>query len=139
MKVAYSTTVEELTAEQLDGFFVGWPNPPSAETHREILQGSSHVVIARDEETGRVIGFANALSDGVLTAYIPLLEVLPEYQGDGIGREIMRRMLEQLDRFYMIDLLCDADLEQFYRPLGMQPTTGMLVRNYENQNGKEGS
>ncbi len=28
-----------------------------------------------------VVGFVNALSDGRLSAYIPLLEVLPDYRG----------------------------------------------------------
>ena len=48
----------------------------------------------------------------------------------------MRRMLEQLGDYYMVDLLCDPDLESFYRPLGMQPATGMMVRRYERQDGE---
>ena len=39
-------------------------------------------MLARDD-AGRVVGFVTAISDGVLSAYIPLLEVLPEYQGAG--------------------------------------------------------
>ena len=34
--------------------------------------------LALDKDT--VVGFATATSDAVLSAYIPLLEVLPEYQ-----------------------------------------------------------
>ncbi len=132
--IEYRTTTDRLTPEQLTGFFVGWPNPPSPETHLQILNGSSHVVIALEHD--RVIGFAYAICDGLLAAYIPLLEVLPEFQSRGIGKEIMSRLLGQLGNYYMIDLLCDADLETFYRPLGMQPATGMLIRNYEHQNGR---
>jgi hypothetical protein len=32
-------------------------------------------------DNGRVIGFITAVTDKVLSAYIPLLEVLPAYRG----------------------------------------------------------
>ena len=45
-----------------------------------------------------------------LTTFIPWLEVLPEYQRQGIGDELMRRVLADTDRFYSVDLVCDAEL-----------------------------
>ncbi len=131
----YSDSVEGLTADQLDGFFVGWPNPPCPQTHLKLLQNSAHVVLAVDEETGNVVGFVTAISDEVLTAHIPLLEVLPAYQGRGIGGELMRRVLEQLSKLYAVDLLCDPELQAFYERLGMRRAVGMMVRNYERQSG----
>lgn len=95
---------------ELGGFFVGWPNPPSPETFLRLLHGSSHVALAIDG--GRVVGFITAVSDGVLAAYIPLLEVLPEYQGRGIGRKLVQEMLEQLAGFYMVDLNGGPDLRR---------------------------
>lgn len=136
--VDYTSSTDGIDAAMLDGFFVDWPNPPSPSTHLRLLASSSHRMLAVDRAASRVVGFATAVSDGVLAAYIPLLEVVPAYQGRGIGREIMRRLLEQLDDYYMVDLLCDPDLETFYRPLGMQPATGMLVRRYEHQSGRGG-
>ena len=35
--IEYVYSVEEITAAQLHGFFVGWPNPPSPEVHLELL------------------------------------------------------------------------------------------------------
>lgn len=133
--ITYVTSGENLTPDQLNGFFDGWPNPPSPETHLKLLRNSTHVVLAV-ADTGQVVGFITAISDGVLCAYIPLLEVLPAYKGQGIGQELTRRMLQQLRDFYMIDLLCDPELQPFYGRLGMQKTTGMLVRNYVRQAGK---
>lgn len=134
--IRYLDNVAGISAEQLTGgFWVGWPNPPSAETHLRLLKKSYAIVIAIDDETGQVVGFINAVSDGVLSAYIPLLEVLPSYQLRGIGAELTKRMLDQLSHLYMIDLLCDEDKQPFYAKYGMLPTTGMLVRNYENQAG----
>jgi len=133
--ISYTDSIVGISAEQLQGFFVGWPNPPTPETHLRILEGSDAVMLARDETSGAVVGFITAISDGVLCAYIPHLEVLPEYQGRGIGSELLRRMLERLRTLYMIDLLCDPDVQPFYERLGMRRATGMLIRNYDRQSG----
>ena len=136
--IAYVDSVETLTPDRLIGFFVGWPNPPSPEAHLRLLAGSDHVVLAVDQRSGRVVGFVTAISDGVLSAYVPHLEVLPAYQGRGIGTELMRRMLARLDGLYGIDLLCDPEVQPFYARLGMRPAQGMLIRNYERQSGSPG-
>lgn len=133
--IRYLYSPEAVQAEQLQGFFVDWPNPPRPEAHLKLLNGSSHVVLALDEESNRVVGFITAISDGVLSAYIPLLEVLPPWKGQGIGQELTRRMLERLRGLYMIDLLCDPDLQSFYQRAGMFPATGMMLRNYDRQSG----
>lgn len=133
--IRFVDSLGDTTPEQLQGFFAGWPNPPSPQTHLHILQNSAAVELAIDDESGRVIGFINALSDGVLTAYIPLLEVLAEYQGQGIGRTLVERMLARLGDLYAVDLLCDPELQSFYAQAGMRPATGMLLRSYARQSG----
>ena len=80
-----------------------------------------------------VIGYITAITDGVSAAYIPHLEVRPSWQGQGIGSELVRRMLAQLRHLYMIDLMCDDELQPFYERLGFRPWTGMLIRNYDRQ------
>lgn len=134
--IVYTDSLAGITADALrGGFFVGWPNPPSAETHLRLLKGSAHVFLALDNVTGNVVGFVTAISDGVTCAYIPHLEVVPSYQGHGVGTELMSRMLETVHDLYMIDLLCDESVQAFYARLGMHPATGMMVRNYERQSG----
>jgi ribosomal protein S18 acetylase RimI-like enzyme len=130
LSLEYTDRLDGIEPRHLEGFFVGWPNSPSPERHLEILRGSAAVVLARDSQN--VVGFANAISDGVLSAYIPLLEVLPDYQGRGIGSELVRRLIDRLRGLYMIDLCCDAELEPFYRRLGfLTLDRGMGIRNYE--------
>lgn len=133
--IHYTVDLAGVMADQLQGFFVNWPNPPTPDTHLRLLHGSDAIELATDEETGQVVGFATAITDGVLSAYIPLLEVLPGYQGRGIGSELIRRLLKQLDHLYMIDLICDADLQPFYEKQGLRPASGMMVRNYARQSG----
>ncbi|MGH9755364.1 MAG: GNAT family N-acetyltransferase [Blastocatellia bacterium] len=133
----YTSSIESVTAENLDGFFVGWPNRPSPQTHLELLKNSDEIILAIDEHTGKVVGFVTALTDRTLSAYIPFLEVLPAYQGQGVGKELVRRMLERLSDLYAVDLLCDSELQLFYAGLGMQQAYGMMIRKYERQAGKK--
>ena len=133
--IRYQNNLENIAAENLEGgFFVGWLNPPTPAKHLEVLHGSSHVILALEDS--KVVGFITAISDGVLAAYIPLLEVLPEFQSRGIGKELVRQMLEMLSDFYMIDLLCDENLQAFYAKSGMLEGQGMLIRNYKRQSGE---
>ncbi len=135
MNLKYATTLEHISEKQLNGFFVNWPNPPTSKTHLEILQNSSHIVLAIDENSKNVVGFINAISDNILSAYIPLLEVLPNFQNQGIGKELVTNMLAQLSKLYMIDVVCDSSVKPFYEKLGLRPLIGMVKRNYQNQNG----
>lgn len=134
MPITYTASIEGVTTDHLrGGFYKGWPNPPSPETHLRVLQGSAHVVLAKDGVN--VVGYITAITDGVLAAYIPHLEVLDSYQGRGIGSELVRLMLEKLRTIYMIDLICDVDVQPFYERLGMMRYTGMIKRNYDRQSG----
>lgn len=134
--ISYIDSIVNITADNLYGFFVGWPNPPSPETHLKLLANSDKIVLAVDDETGNVVGFITAISDGILSAYIPFLEVLPAYRRKGIGQELVRRMLEKLKGLYMADLLCDSELQPFYARFGMKAVSGMILRNYGRQSGK---
>ena len=134
--IAYVDSVQNLTLDSLAaGFFDGWPDAPSRETHVKLLRQSDFVILAMDESTEKVIGFITAITDGVLSAYIPLLEVLPQYRYQGIGHELTRRMLDQLSDFYMIDLSCDPSLQTFYEQHNMWSAMAMVKRNYDRQSG----
>ena len=125
--ITYGTDLNGLTEADLAGFFVGWPTPPSPAQHLAVLRGSYRVVIARSQDD--VVGFVNMISDGVLTAFIPWLEVRPEFQGQGIGTELMRRIAAEAAHFYSVDLVCDDELRPYYERLGMITLTGMGFRN----------
>ncbi|WP_046212525.1 GNAT family N-acetyltransferase [Paenibacillus wulumuqiensis] len=131
----YITDSKEIQAYMLKGFFVDWPNHPDEDTHLRLLESSYRIVLALDVPAERVAGFITAISDGVLSAYIPLLEVLPEYRNQGIGSELIRRMMVELEGIYMIDLMCDPELQPYYSKQRLHPATGMIHRNYAAQTG----
>lgn len=126
----YKNDITGLTGGDLAEFFEGWKKKPSTAKRFNLLKNSDFVIVAY--EGNRVVGFINAVTDKTLSAYIPLLEVLPEYRKKGIGNELVKRMLEQLKDYYMIDLCCDTSLAPYYKKLGFSEVTGMIIRNYDN-------
>ena len=128
--IEYTASTEGIDPAMLGGFFVGWKKPYSPEEHLEILKNSDVIVLASDTENGRVVGYVTDLTDRVQAAFIPLLEVLPEYHHRGIGSQLMSRMLNKLSGIPAIDVTCDGELQRFYSRFGMQPSVGMVIRDY---------
>lgn len=128
--IEYRTLLDGIAKDGFQGFFVGWKHPLSSEQLYKALQNSEYIVIAYDANKKRPIGYINALSDEVNFAFIPMLEVLPEYQHQGIGSELVRKMLRQLEHINCIDLTCDPELQVFYKRFGMIESRGMILRKY---------
>jgi len=134
--IIYKNNPEGISPDMFEGFFAEWGEVhPSKSKHLEILKNSSHVILAVDDEKNKVVGFMNAISDKIISAYIPLLEVLTSYRKQGIGSELVRRMLFELKDFYMVDLICDENKALFYERMGFKKHNGMLIRNYNKQSG----
>ncbi len=125
--ISYRTDLTGLNADDFRGFFEGWPVPPSSVALLRVLANSTHVVLALDD--GHVVGFVNALSDGELAAYIPLLEVRATHRGAGIGSELVQLLIHVIGDVYMTDLVCDEGVAPFYEKLGLMRLTGMARRS----------
>ncbi len=137
MNIIYNQDIAAITLNQLEGFFVGWKNRPDEATLKQLLDKSDEVIVAVDSHSNKVVGFISAITDGVLSAYIPFLEVLPEYQKKGIGVELVQRMLKTLESLYMVDIVCDEELVPFYEKMGLKRHTAMIRRNFEHQSGEK--
>lgn len=129
------TNLHGIDESMLGGFFEGWSDPPSPSTLLEILRRASYIAIAVDLQADCVVGFVNCIGDGILSAYIPLLEVRPNYRVMGVGSSLVRALLGSMPAYYMIDVCCDSALADFYTTLGFRPTRGMILRQYQSQSG----
>ena len=52
--IIYKYDLEGITTDMLNGFFVGWPTPPTTTTHLKILKQSSYFVLAIDDKTNKI-------------------------------------------------------------------------------------
>jgi GNAT superfamily N-acetyltransferase len=91
----------------------------SAEKPRELHQAlvSSHTLVTAWDGP-ELVGLGNAISDGSLVVYYPHMLVHPDYQGKGIGREIVRRLTERYAGFHQQILVADGGAIEFYKKCG---------------------
>jgi GNAT superfamily N-acetyltransferase len=86
------------------------------------IAGSARVVGLYDGQA--LIGFARAITDGATMAYLADVYVLGSYRGRGLGRELVREMVDGEGAPEVHWLLHTADAEDFYGRLGF--ATGPL-------------
>ena len=99
---------------------VRWTNYTTNPTMlKNALEHSLFILTARDEE-GKLIGFLRAVGDGYSILYIQDIIVLPEYQRQGIGTQLLRRTLDYFNEVYQIILTTDSEVKTiaFYEANG---------------------
>ncbi|WP_200975177.1 GNAT family N-acetyltransferase [Echinicola sp. 20G] len=95
-----------------------WSSAKKPTALYKALMNSHSLVSAWDGP--KLVGLANAISDGHLMVYFPHLLVLPAYQGKGIGKLIMERMEEKYRNFHMQMLTADGESVGFYEKMGFE-------------------
>lgn len=91
----------------------------SAHKPVELMQALRHShTLATARIGARLVGLANAISDGHLVVYFPHLLVHPELQRQGVGRQLMQAMLARYDSFHQLMLTADGEAQAFYERLG---------------------
>lgn len=91
---------------------------------RNALNNAFHITTVRDG--GRAIGMIRVLSDGSYANFITDVMVIPEYQGLGIGSEMMRRTVEYMKstlepgETIVLYLMSAIGKEEFYKKFGFR-------------------
>jgi GNAT superfamily N-acetyltransferase len=93
----------------------------SADKPKKLLAAlnNSHILVTA-RISGRLIGIANAISDGHLVVYYPHMLVHPDYQRKGIGRKLMETMQTVYSDFHQQMLTADGEAVKFYQALGFE-------------------
>jgi ribosomal protein S18 acetylase RimI-like enzyme len=71
-------------------------------------------------DAGKLIGAGRALADGIDCAYICDVAVHPEYQGQGLGKSIVDKLVEFSRGHKKIILYANPGKEAFYQKLGFK-------------------
>ncbi|PER08805.1 GNAT family N-acetyltransferase [Bacillus cereus] len=69
----------------------------------------------------RLVGMGRVISDGVITGIICGVGVLPKYQSSGIGKEIVKRLIQHCEQNKAIpQLMCVEKLQSYYESIGFE-------------------
>lgn len=76
----------------------------------------------------KIVGVGRAIADGVDCAYLCDIAVHPEFQGQGIGKAIVNKLIELSKGHKKIILYANPGREPFYEKIGFRPmTTAMAI------------
>ncbi|MEM9025821.1 MAG: GNAT family N-acetyltransferase [Verrucomicrobiota bacterium] len=117
MNVEYSTEDNLHEQEVVALYKVNkWSSAEKPQALMAALANSHSVVTAR--VGGKLVGLGNAISDGHLVVYYPHLLVDPEFQRQGIGKEMMKYLQKRYTHFHQQMLTADVDAVAFYQSIG---------------------
>ncbi len=94
----------------------GWSSARKPQILHQALLNSHALISAWDEK--KLVGIGNAISDGFLVVYYPHLLVDLDYQGQGIGKQIMEILKQQYEGMHMQMLVAESEAIAFYQKCG---------------------
>ena len=112
----------ESVSETLKSVGMGYHDP---DVHRQAFEASHATIFVYSD--GNMIGFGRAISDGAYQAAIYDCAVIPEFQGNGIGKIIVQSILQHVSHCNII-LYASPGKEGFYQKHGFRKMkTGMAL------------
>lgn len=95
---------------------VGW-NRMENEYNNPLMTSYYHIAVY---DKDKLVGYIDCLSNGVTDAYIQDLMIHPNYQRQGIGTDLMNKMIGYLKEknIYMISVVFEERLKAFYEKFG---------------------
>lgn len=107
-------------AQQLQNLFlsVKWSSGHYPEKLVIAMKHSGSVFSAWDGE--KLIGLISAMDDTIMNAYIHYLLIDPEYQGKGIGKQLINKIKERYSDFMRIILIAYNKEVSFYHNCGFE-------------------
>lgn len=122
MNISYSW-IKDFRSEDLEDLYlsVGWESGKFPAKLKKALFNSHRVYSAWDG--CKLIGMMNSITDTAMTVYFQYLLVRPEYQGNGIGKTITRKMLEIYADIPRKVLISMEDKVTFYTGCGFVKQT----------------
>ena len=100
---------------------VGWTNYTNQpQMLEQSLAHSLAICVARDDE--EIVGLVRLVGDGFSSVFVQDLIVLPSYQRQGIGSDLMKEALGDFKDAYQVQLATEQTEKNvgFYRSMGFE-------------------
>ena len=118
-------TICELRAFDLEAILalyagIGWTNyTDRPEMVKNAYENSLLTLGAYDGD--RLVGVIRTVGDGFSVVFIQDILVLPEYQRQGIGTQLLKTVMDHFSQVYQLELMTDNTLKtvSFYRSVGL--------------------
>ena len=104
---------------------VGWGHTDCPEALNQAILNSDLVITAWNND--KLIGIGRAISDKSLSVYFPDLLIHPDWQKQGIGTQIIGRLLNKYSQFHNQVLVAEDKIAQnFYKKNGFKDEESAL-------------
>jgi GNAT superfamily N-acetyltransferase len=100
-----------------------WPER-TAEQVRAVLRSAPAVGAWHGQD---LVGFARAVTDGILRAYVEDVVVSPDWRGRGVGHALLTGLMEQLEPIPVVTLFCSPDLVRYYEASSFRSTRQVVM------------
>jgi GNAT superfamily N-acetyltransferase len=104
-----------------------WGRWRDRQTVNAQIDGAWRVVGAYEQRSGRLVGFARALSDGLALAYLADLFVLPDHRGHRLGHHLVSTMIDEGPGVRFRWLLHTSDAHGLYTQYGFSAPDATLL------------
>jgi ribosomal protein S18 acetylase RimI-like enzyme len=100
----------------------------------DMIRGSFCFMVVRSGD-GKIIGMGRVISDGYSDAYIQDVVILKDFRGQGIGRELVRKLTKfcEKQKIGWIGLVAEPGTQGLYETIGYHPLTGYQPMLYGQQ------
>jgi GNAT superfamily N-acetyltransferase len=120
---------------------VGWTAYTTNLPQLQRAVAASRLVISAWEQD-ELIGLARVVGDGETIAYVQDILVKETWQNKGIGKELMRRIFEEVKHIRQVVLMTDAgeanrDVENWYTHVGFKRFEDIGVQGFARLNSPE--
>jgi len=127
MKLKWKYEINNIDWDELSYLYKIAPlGDKKAEDLKTVFTNSRYRCFVYDD--AKIVGVGRALADGVDVSYIADVAIHPEYQGQGIGKAIVSKLVEFSKGYNKILLFASVGKEPFYAKLGFDKmNTAMAI------------
>ena len=110
-----------------------WKESYDPSAIKQLITGSFAFAVAVDPSSGKAVGMGRIISDGISDAYIQDLVVLSEHRRKGIGKQLVKALLDRClsKGITWIGLISEPGQDGFYSSIGFKTMNNHIPMIYQ--------